>query len=157
MKGAANDLIQYEQIMDTTENDTTDALIALTSDIVAAHVSGNNVPGEKVPELIEKIYGALARLGKQGAQKAPPEPAVSIRSSVKPDSVTCLECGKKMKMLKRHLSNDHGMTAEEYRKRWNLGADYPIVAPNYAEKRREIAKQIGLGRKFGTKHSRKRK
>ena len=80
-----------------------------------------------------------------------------VNPSVKPDSVTCLECGKKMKMLKRHLSTDHGLSTEDYRTRWNLGSDYPLVAPNYAEKRRELAKKIGLGRKPGQKRGRKKK
>ena len=97
--------------MDTTETDTTEMLITLTSDIVAAHVSNNNVTVEEVPALIQNIFGALATLGKKTEVPAAPlEPAVSIRSSVKPDSVACLECGKKMKMLKRHLSTDHGMS-----------------------------------------------
>lgn len=144
--------------MDTTETDMTETLITLTSDIVAAHVSNNNVAVEEVPALIQNIYGALATLGKNTETvSAPPEPAVSIRSSVKPDSVTCLECGKKMKMLKRHLSTDHGMSTDDYRARWNLGSDYPLVAPNYAEKRRELAKKIGLGRKPGQKRGRKKK
>ena len=144
--------------MDTTESDMAETLITLTSDIVAAHVSNNNVAVEEVPTLIQNIYGALAGLGKKTEiVTAPPEPAVSIRSSVKPDSVTCLECGKKMKMLKRHLSTDHGMSTDDYRLRWNLPADYPLVAPNYAEKRRELAKSIGLGRKPGQKRGRLKK
>ena len=144
--------------MDTTETDMTEMLITLTSDIVAAHVSNNNVAVEDVPTLIQNIYGALATLGqKTEAPAAPLEPAVSIRSSVKPDSVTCLECGKKMKMLKRHLSTDHGLSTDDYRARWGLGSDYPLVAPNYAEKRRELAKKIGLGRKPGQKRGRKKK
>jgi len=144
--------------MDTTETDMTEMLITLTSDIVAAHVSNNNVAVEDVPTLIQNIYGALATLGQKAETPAAPlEPAVSIRSSVKPDSVTCLECGKKMKMLKRHLSTDHGLSTDDYRARWGLGSDYPLVAPNYAEKRRELAKKIGLGRKPGQKRGRKKK
>jgi predicted transcriptional regulator len=144
--------------MDNTETDMNEILITLTSDIAAAHVSNNNVGVEEVPALIQNIYGALASLGqKNEAVAAPLEPAVSIRSSVKPDSVTCLECGKKMKMLKRHLSTDHGLSTDDYRSRWNLGSDYPLVAPNYAEKRRELAKKIGLGRKPGQKRGRKKK
>ena len=140
------------------ESNELETLITLTSDIVAAHVSNNNVAVEEVPALIQNIYGALAGLGKKTeVQAAPLEPAVSIRSSVKPDSVTCLECGKKMKMLKRHLSTDHSMSTEDYRARWSLASDYPLVAPNYAEKRRELAKSIGLGRKPGQKRGRKKK
>ncbi len=144
--------------MDNIENDMAETLITLTSDIAAAHVSNNDVAVEEVPELIQNIYGALAGLGKKTeVEEAPPEPAVSIRSSVKPDYIVCLEDGKKMKMLKRHLKTQYDMSPEEYRARWNLPADYPMVAPNYAEKRRELAKKIGLGRKPGQKRGRKKK
>jgi predicted transcriptional regulator len=108
--------------------------------------------------LITNVYGALASLGQEApAAEAPPEPAVSIRASVKPDHIVCLEDGKKLKMLKRHLATHYNLTPEQYRARWNLPADYPMVAPNYAEKRRELAKQIGLGRKPGAKRPRKTK
>ncbi|WP_374405065.1 MucR family transcriptional regulator [Pelagerythrobacter sp.] len=144
--------------METSENDTTEMLITLTSDIVAAHVSNNSVAVDEVPSLISNIYGALAGLGSSGAQEeAVPEPAVSIRSSVKPDYIVCLEDGKKLKMLKRYLRTNYDMSPEEYRARWNLPADYPMVAPNYAEKRRELAKKIGLGRKPGQKRGRRKK
>ena len=144
--------------METIENDMTETLITLTSDIVAAHVSNNGVAVDEVPALIEKVFGALSALGSAAAAAAnPPEPAVSIRASVKPDYVVCLDCGKKMKMLKRHISTDHGLTTDEYRQRWGLNADYPLVAPNYAAKRRELAKAIGLGRKPGQKRGRKKK
>lgn len=144
--------------METTEQDQTETLITLTSDVVAAHVSNNSVSIEEVPALIEKVFGALAGLGKSKTEAAPPpEPAVSVRASIKPDTITCLDCGKKMKMLKRHLSTDHGLSTDEYRQRWNLPADYPMVAPNYAEKRRDLAKKIGLGRKPGQKRGRKKK
>jgi predicted transcriptional regulator len=144
--------------MDTTEQDMTETLITLTSDVVAAHVSNNSVSVDDVPALIEKVFGALAGLGKSPAQPAArPEPAVSVRASVKPEHVVCLDCGKKMKMLKRHLSTDHGLTTDEYRQRCGLAADYPMVAPNYAEKRRDLAKKIGLGRKPGQKRGRGKK
>ncbi|MCB5424063.1 MucR family transcriptional regulator [Altererythrobacter sp. CC-YST694] len=144
--------------MDTIDNDMTETLITLTSDIVAAHVSNNSVAVEELPGLIQNIYGALAGLGKTSEPEAAPlEPAVSIRASVKPDYIICLEDGKKMKMLKRHLMTAYNMTPEEYRARWNLPADYPMVAPNYAEKRRELAKKIGLGRKPGQKRGRRKK
>jgi len=144
--------------METTEQDQTETLITLTSDVVAAHVSNNSVSIDEVPALIEKVFGALARLGQTTAEAAPPpEPAVSVRASIKPDTITCLDCGKKMKMLKRHLSTDHGLSTDEYRQRWNLPADYPMVAPNYAEKRRDLAKKIGLGRKPGQKRGRRKK
>ncbi|WP_068080464.1 MucR family transcriptional regulator [Novosphingobium rosa] len=139
-------------------NDIKETLITLASDIVAAHVSNNSVAVEELPALITNVYGALASLGQEApVAEAPPEPAVSIRASVKPDHIVCLEDGKKLKMLKRHLATHYNLTPEQYRARWNLPADYPMVAPNYAEKRRELAKQIGLGRKPGTKRPRKAK
>ena len=143
--------------MATIENDMSETLITLTSDIVAAHVSNNSVSVDDVPALIQNIYGALAGLGTAAPAEVRPEPAVSIRASVKADHVVCLEDGKKMKMLKRHLMTDHGLTPTEYRLRWGLPADYPMVAPDYAEKRRVLAKQIGLGRKPGQKRGRKKK
>ena len=142
--------------MEAIQHDMKETLITLTSDIVSAHVANNNVAVDEVPSLIANVYGALSGLGETApAVEAKPEPAVSIRSSVKPDYVVCLECGKKMKMLKRHLATDHGMTTEDYRTRWGLNADYPMVAPNYAKTRRELAKKIGLGRKPGQKRGRK--
>jgi len=141
----------------TQDTAPADLLIALTSDIVAAHVSNNSVAVADVPGLIENIYGALAGLGQVEEPAAvQQEPAVSIRSSVKPDTITCLECGQKMKMLRRHLGTEHGMSPEEYRARWNLARDYPLVAPNYAQQRRELAKSIGLGRMPGQKRGRKK-
>jgi len=123
-------------------------LVTLTAEIVAAHVANNNVPIGEIGGLITKVHDALAGLGAAPAEE--PEtlkPAVSVRSSVKPDHIACLEDGKKFKMLKRHLQTDHGMTPAQYRARWNLPADYPMVAPNYAESRRDLAVKIGLGRK----------
>ena len=134
--------------MDATQADINEMLITLTSNIVAAHVSNNSVEVHEVSTLISNVYGALAALGQPViVEEKAPEPAVSIRASVKPDYIICLEDGKKLKMLKRHLMTHYNMTPEEYRARWNLPADYPMVAPNYAEKRRELAKKIGLGRK----------
>lgn len=144
--------------MDATQADINEMLITLTSDIVAAHVSNNSVEVHEVPTLISNVYGALAGLGQPViVEEKAPEPAVSVRASVKPDYIICLEDGKKLKMLKRHLMTHYNMTPEEYRARWNLPADYPMVAPNYAEKRRDLAKQIGLGRKPGQKRGRKPK
>ena len=144
--------------MDTIETDMAEMLITLTSDIVAAHVSNNTLSLEEVPTLITTVYGALAGLGGTAqVEEARPEPAVTVRASVKRDHLVCLEDGKKMKMLKRHLMTDHGLTPAEYRTRWGLPADYPMVAPDYAEKRRVLAKQIGLGRKPGQKRGRKKK
>ncbi len=144
--------------MDQLEYDTNETLITLTSDIVAAHVSNNSVSVDDVPSLITNVYNALSGLGgTQPVEEERPEPAVSVRASVKPDYLVCLEDGKKLKMLKRYLKTNYDMTPEEYRARWNLPADYPMVAPNYAEKRRELAKKIGLGRTPGQKRGRKKK
>nr|WP_137677968.1 MucR family transcriptional regulator [Parerythrobacter lutipelagi] len=144
--------------MQELEHDMSETLITLTSDIVAAHLSNNDVDIDSVPTLITSVYGALAALGSDEDKEEPrPEPAVSIRASIKPDYIVCLEDGKKLKMLKRYLRTNYDMTPEEYRARWNLPADYPMVAPNYAERRRELAKKIGLGRKPGQKRGRKKK
>ena len=144
--------------MQELQAEPSETLITLTSDIVAAHVANNNVEVADVPTLIETVYAALAGLGGEKVQdEERPEPAVSVRSSVKPDYIVCLEDGKKLKMLKRYLRTNYDMSPEEYRQRWDLPSDYPMVAPNYAEKRRELAKQIGLGRKPGQKRGRKKK
>ena len=125
-----------------------DDLLQLTSDIVAAHVSNNPVPIGDVSGLIETVYSTLSGLA---APIPEPEvelkPAVSPKRSVTDDHIVCLEDGKKQKMLKRHLQTAHNMTPAEYRARWGLPHDYPMVAPNYAKKRRQLAKKIGLGRK----------
>lgn len=143
--------------MDATHADVNEMLITLTSDIVAAHVSNNSVSVDDVSALISNVYGALAGLGQAVVvEDKLPEPAVSVRASIKPDYIVCLEDGKKLKMLKRHLMTHYSMTPDQYRARWNLPADYPMVAPNYAEKRRELAKKIGLGRKPGVKRGRKK-
>jgi predicted transcriptional regulator len=127
-----------------------ETLITLTSDIAAAHVSNNSVAVGDIPSLISNIYAALAGLNQPViVDEARPEPAVSVRASVKNDYIVCLEDGKKLKMLKRHLMTRYNMTPDEYRARWNLPADYPMVAPAYAETRRDLAKKIGLGRKPG--------
>jgi len=133
-------------------------LITLTSDIVAAHVSNSSVAVEEVPSLINNVYSALSNLGEDGSEGEPrPDPAVSVRASIKPDYIVCLEDGKKLKMLKRYLRTNYNMSPEEYRARWELPADYPMVAPNYAEKRRELAMQIGLGRKPDQQRGRRKK
>ena len=125
-----------------------ETLLTLTADIVAAHVSHNNVPISDLPGMIAKVHDALNGLGEPVVEpEAPLEPAVSIRSSIKPDYIVCLEDGKKLKMLKRHLMTHYQMTPDQYRAKWNLPADYPMVSPNYAEKRRMLAVSIGLGRK----------
>lgn len=125
-----------------------DTLLTLTADIVAAHVSNNSVAVNDLPNLIQNVHQALTGISSSGAaSEEKPEPKVSIRSSVKPDTITCLECGKKQKMLKRHLMTNHQMTPADYRQKWGLSSDYPMVAPNYAEQRRTLAKSIGLGTK----------
>ncbi len=129
-------------------------LITLTSDIVAAHVSNNSVAVSDLPLLIQNVHSALAGLDSPAPEpEVRQEPAVSVRASVKPEYIVCLEDGKKLKMLKRHLMTHYQMTPEDYRAKWNLPADYPMVAPNYAEQRRSLAKKIGLG----TSRSRTRK
>lgn len=122
--------------------------ISLTSDIVTAFVSHNTLAAGDLPRLINQVHLAITGLGDPTpAPVEQPQPAVSIKASVKPDHVTCLECGTKAKMLKRHLASAHQMDESTYRKRWSLPDSHPLVAPNYAQKRRELALQIGLGRK----------
>ena len=123
-------------------------LLSLTTDIVSAHVSNNTVAPSELSNLIEQVYRTLASVS--GGTPAPavaekPQPAVSIKKSVTPDFIICLEDGKKLKMLKRHLKTSYNLTPEEYRERWSLPSDYPMVAPNYARQRSKLAKQIGLG------------
>lgn len=132
-------------------------LLALTAEIVAAHVGNNAVGGAEVAGLIQSVFDTLGGLAAdEPATAAEQAPAVPIRRSVTTDHIVCLEDGKKLKMLKRHLMTHYNMTPEQYRARWNLPADYPMVAPDYAEKRRELAKKIGLGRKPGAKATRGR-
>jgi len=124
-------------------------LLALTADIVSSHLANNSVPVSELPKLIEDVYTSLKNVGEQTVAEERPQPAVPVRKSVTPDYIVCLEDGKQLKMLKRYLKTRYNMTPEEYRERWNLPPDYPMVAPNYAEQRRNLAKQIGLGRKRG--------
>ena len=121
-------------------------ILGLTSEIVAAHVSNNTVALSDLPGLIEQVFRTLASVGgSNGASADRPMPAVPIKKSITPDFIVCLEDGKKLKMLKRHLKTAYNMTPEEYRERWGLSPDYPMVAPNYAKQRSRLAKQIGLG------------
>lgn len=137
---------------DTADNGANDLLVTLTADIVSAHVSNNSVSVGEVSNLISNVHSALVGLSTPALPvEAAQEPAVSIRSSVKPDYIVCLEDGKKLKMLKRHLMTRYQMTPDDYRKKWNLASDYPMVAPNYSESRKVLAKSIGLGRKPGVK------
>ena len=123
-------------------------VLTLTTQIVAAHVRNNTVALNDLPQLIGQVYNALVGVGsEQAAEPERPQPAVSIRKSVTPDYIVCLEDGKKLKMLKRHLKTAYNMTPEEYRERWGLASDYPMVAPNYARQRSKLAKEIGLGTK----------
>jgi predicted transcriptional regulator len=126
--------------------DQSSDLLALTTEIVAAHVSNNTVSVGDLPQLINQVYSSLANIGAVPPAPAErPQPAVPVKKSVYPDYIVCLEDGKKLKMLKRHLRTAYDMSPEQYRERWNLPADYPMVAPNYAEQRSKLAKAIGLG------------
>jgi predicted transcriptional regulator len=140
----------------TETSEVMEMLITLTADIVAAHVSNNSVAVSDLPVLINNVHTALAGLSGGGAAPLVVlEPAVPIKGSVKRDFITCLEDGKKLKMLKRHLMTHYGMTPDDYRAKWSLPADYPMVAPAYAEQRRELAKAIGLGRAPGSGRKKK--
>jgi predicted transcriptional regulator len=126
-------------------------LLALTAEIVAAHVSNNKLEAAELPGLIRQIYATLAGIGAEPAEISQgaagrPAPAVPVKKSVTPDYIVCLEDGKKLKMLKRHLMSHYNLTPDQYRERWGLPADYPMVAPNYAIRRQVLAKKIGLGK-----------
>ena len=123
-------------------------LITLTAQITSAHCANNTVEAEALPGLIRQIYGALASVNEPAEVMAgKPVPAVPLKRSVFPDYIVCLEDGKKLKMLKRHLQSAYGMTPADYRTKWDLPQDYPMVAPNYAAKRSTLAEQLGLGRR----------
>ena len=133
-------------------SDTSPSLLQLTAQIVSAHSAENAVPAEDLPTLIHTVYAALSKVGGQPEDSASagsdaPKPAVPIRKSVFPDYIVCLEDGRKLKMLKRHLHSAYGMTPAQYRERWGLPPEYPMVAPNYAARRSALALEIGLGRK----------
>ncbi|MDP6473703.1 MAG: MucR family transcriptional regulator [Alphaproteobacteria bacterium] len=135
---------------EANENNTDDnELLRLTAKIVASYVGNNSLGADQVPEIVRTVSAALRQIekGEIGPDKAAGKPAVPIRRSVTPDFIVCLEDGRKLKMLKRHLRTTFGMTPDEYRARWGLPADYPMVAPNYAKRRSELAKKIGLGQK----------
>jgi predicted transcriptional regulator len=122
-------------------------IVSLTARIVSAHIANNNVSADQLPALIRDVHQALATVGQAPAESIKAEPAVDVKKSVFPDHLVCLECGASMKMLKRHLATDHGMTPEEYRAKWDLPPTYPMVAPEYAATRSQLAKDMGLGRK----------
>ncbi|GAB4072349.1 MucR family transcriptional regulator [Ancylobacter sonchi] len=130
-----------------SENTDIEKYIELAADIVSAYVSNNAVMSNDLPMLIGEVHAALQSLGKVAEEPAaePLKPAVSVKRSIAPDYLICLEDGKKFKSLKRHLRTQYGMTPEQYREKWGLPADYPMVAPNYAAARSELAKQMGLG------------
>ena len=131
-------------------------LLALTTNIVASHVSNNLVAVGELPQLIQQVYSALALVGNASAAApaARPQPVVPVKKSITPDYIICLEDGKKLKMLKRHLKTRYNITPDEYRERWGLPSDYPMVAPNYAAQRSDLAKKIGLGTKRRTRRRR---
>ena len=121
-------------------------ILPLVADLLAAHLSHNTVAMADLPQLIRNVYDALATVGNGPAPTAErPSPAVAVKKSVTPDYIVCLEDGKKLKMLKRHLRTAYNMSPEEYRHRWDLPADYPMVAPNYAKQRSQLARKMGLG------------
>ena len=122
-------------------------LLGLTAQIVSAHVANNPVQPDALPALIQSVFKTLAGAGKDTPEPVKLEPAVPIKRSVFPDHIVCLEDGKKLKMLKRHLATSYAMTPQQYRERWGLPHDYPMVAPDYAKHRSALAKEIGLGRK----------
>jgi predicted transcriptional regulator len=128
-------------------DNNTSGFIELTADIVSAYVSNNSVAAGDIPNLIGQIHSALLRVsaGQSDLQPEPLKPAVSLKKSITPDYLVCLEDGKKFKSLKRHLRTQYNMTPEQYRDKWNLAPDYPMVAPNYAAARSQLAKQMGLG------------
>ncbi len=129
-----------------TDQMTESNLLGLTAQIVSAHVANNTVEVDQLPAVIRDVYQALSHIGQETAAPAEKsQPAVPIRKSVFPDYIICLEDGKRLKMLKRHLATSFNLTPEQYREKWGLDASYPMVAPNYAEKRSSLAKQIGLG------------
>ncbi len=132
-------------------------VLRMAVDIVSAYVANNTVPAGQVPEVINMVYNSLTTLdGGAEATAEPAKPAISVRRSITPEYIVCLEDGKKLKMLKRHLRAAYDMSPEEYRAKWGLPADYPMVAPNYAAQRSAFAKKIGLGRKKGQKQPRRR-
>jgi predicted transcriptional regulator len=135
---------------ETTERPSSSDLLRMTADVVAAYVSKNPLPANDLASVINTVHVSLAGLDANGEAAAEPlKPAVPIKKSVTPDFIICLEDGKKLKMLKRHLRTVYNLTPEEYRAKWQLGPDYPMVAPNYAKRRSEFAKEIGLGRRPG--------
>ncbi len=140
-----------------TERPSSGEVLRMTADVVVAYVGNNPLATNDLPGVINTIHASLADLISDGGSAKPPKPAVPIRRSVTPEFIICLEDGKKLKMLKRHLRTSYNLTPDEYRARWQLGPDYPMVAPNYAKRRSEFAKKIGLGQKARRKRGAKRR
>ncbi len=141
-----------DENLDASTHDTGPAsMLALTAQIVAAYTKKNPMPGSELPALIDRVFQSLAGVGtsKAAAPEAPPAPAVPVKKSVFPDYIVCLEDGKKLKMMKRHLMTSYGLTPQAYRERWGLPPDYPMVAPDYSQRRSSLAKSAGLGQKPG--------
>ena len=122
-------------------------MLKMTASVVSAYVGNNVLPPTQIPDVIKTVYGSLTSLGRAGGGRDLPRPAVPVRRSITPDYIICLEDGRKLKMLKRHLRTTYNMTVEDYRQKWGLPVDYPMVAPNYAKQRSIFAKRIGLGRR----------
>ena len=143
---------------DTKEKASAGELLRMTAQVAAAYVGNNSLPASQLPEVIRTIYSSISALdGSAAAAGNGAKPIVPIKKSVMPDYIICLEDGKKLKMLKRHLRTSYGITPEEYRIKWGLPADYPMVAPNYAAQRSAFAKKIGLGRKPGARKPKTKK
>jgi predicted transcriptional regulator len=136
---------------DKTKSVSDEEMLRMTASVVSAYVGHNNLTPTQIPDVIKTVYGSLTSLGRGGAGggRDLPRPAVPIRRSITPDYIVCLEDGRKLKMLKRHLRTTYNMTVEDYRQKWGLPIDYPMVAPNYAKQRSLFAKRIGLGRRAG--------
>lgn len=130
-----------------SETSNTGSFIELTASIVSAYVSNNSVAAADIPALINQVHAALSNVSGKGGEAPiePLKPAVAVKKSITPEYIVCLEDGKKFKSLKRHLRTQYNMTPEQYREKWNLGPDYPMVAPNYAAARSQLAKEMGLG------------
>ena len=141
---------------DNSKKVATNEVLRMASEIVSSYVANNSVPASQIPDLIQSVYRSLSSLGgSRAASEGSLAPATTVKKSITPDYIICLEDGKKLKMLKRHLRTVYGMTPQEYRSKWGLPPDYPMVAPNYAQQRSAFAKSIGLGRASGTKKRRR--
>jgi predicted transcriptional regulator len=131
-----------------TKSISEEEMLRMTASVVSAYVGNNSLTPTQIPDVIKTVYGSLTSLGRGGGHDAL-RPAVPVRRSITPDYIVCLEDGRKLKMLKRHLRTTYNMTVDDYRQKWGLPIDYPMVAPNYAKQRSAFAKRIGLGRRAG--------